>query len=112
MTTSRGRPVKRLAALGLSLVLLTLLIVGLVRGTVDAKVAGLMILGMIVGASFALRGELPSSLYTSTESRWDLLGLKLTEDNDPRNISPRIYLPILLTLIALGAAALAVALSR
>ncbi len=103
---------RRLAALTLAIGLAVLLAVGLALGSVDLRRASLLGVGVALGGWFALRGGLPSWLYEGNGTILDAFRPNLNRDDDPGNISPRVYLPILLALVVVGVAAFALILSR
>ena len=85
---------------GAALVLTTTL-VGLAVYTVWARVGDwrlleLLGIGIVLGLVYALRGSLPSSLVRMS-------GARITHDDDPRNLSPKVYLPVLIIVILLAA---------
>ncbi len=48
--------------------------------------------GVVLGVAYAARGRLPHWAIELSEGR-------LTQDNDPSNLSPLVYLPVLLALV-------------
>ena len=52
---------------------------------------------MVLGGIYTAFGRLPDWIA-------DYSGGSITEDDDPANISPRVYLPILLGVIVIAAA--------
>ncbi len=94
---------KRLAALALTLVLAGLAIHMWIAGVGDAKTAGFVGMGIVLGLLYTLRGgSLPGWVYRASESHW-AGGTGITEDDDPRNLSPKIVLPILAGAIVTAA---------
>ena len=67
-------------------------------------IVGFILPPAILGLIYIIRGgSLPDWIYKFTEQ--SPFGGTLTSDNDPRNISPKIYLPVLiiaLSLLAIG----------
>jgi hypothetical protein len=99
---------KRLTA---GVLIVVILVLGLIAGLNrmgDARFYYTLAIGIIFGAWYVMRGDLPQRVYDATESRWNT-GLHLTRDDDPRNISPKIYLPLIVILILGGIIAFALA---
>ena len=88
----------RITAGLLSLVLLGLLVWTIVRGVGDIRTQLLIGVGAVLGIAYAAYGRLPDWLIS-------LSGGSLTADDDPSNISPRVYLPIIGGVILLAVVA-------
>jgi hypothetical protein len=99
---------RRFAALGLALLIAGLLAVALARGVRDPRVLGSLVMGVVVGGLYCCRGALPARFYEDRGTVLDALRPNLRREDEPGNISPRVYLPILLVLILLGIAAFAI----
>jgi|SRR6266478_4942136 len=90
-------PLRRVAVF-----LLTMLLAGLAIYTWRANVGNrrvllLLAIGIVMGLIYTVRGgSLPPWLYRRG-------GGKITEDHDSRNLSPKVYLPVLLAVILLAA---------
>ena len=98
-------PLNRLLALLLTIVLAGLAIYAWLVGPRDRRALWLLAVGVILGLVYTIRGgSLPPFVHRISGSHW-AGGNAITEDDDPRNLSPKIYLPILL-LVVLAAAAL------
>ena len=87
---------RRATALLLSLLLAALAIHTWRTNPHDHSLLILLFTGVLLGLLYAALGALPSWLLHIT-------GNKLTSDDDPQNLSPRLYLPILAAAIALAA---------
>lgn len=88
----------RQIAAGLLVILLaSLLGWALIRGAADLKLQLLLVLGMILGTLYTVYGQLPDWLL-------QISGSRITADDDPGNLSPRVYLTILLMVLLLAAA--------
>ena len=70
------------------MLLLVLLVWTFVGGVGDLRLQVLLGFGIVLGLVYAIYGRLPQWLL-------DLSGNKIVADDDPANISPRVYLPIL-----------------
>jgi len=79
---------KRIIAGLLSLALVGLLVWSIVRGVGDIRTRTLLAVGAVLGIAYVVYGRLPDWLIS-------LSGGSLAADDDPSNISPRIYLPII-----------------
>jgi hypothetical protein len=86
---------KRIAAGTLSLVLLALLIWSIVADVGDLKTKVLLAVGFVLGSIYTGLGRIPTWII-------DLFSGSITDDDDPSNISPRVYLPIILGVILIG----------
>jgi hypothetical protein len=75
-----------------------------VAGVADWKTRGFLALGIVLGIVYSLRGSIPDWMIRQS-------GLSLTADDDPANLSPRVYLVILFAAIAIAGTALAVGLA-
>jgi hypothetical protein len=93
----------RIAAGILSVVLSALLGWAIVAGVGDLRSRILLGVGVALGALYTAFGRLPDWIRDRT-------GGTITDDNDPSNIPPRVYLPIILgaILVAVGAFVVAV----
>jgi hypothetical protein len=88
----------RQIAAGLLVILLaSLLGWALIRGAADLKLQLLLVLGMILGTLYTVYGQLPDWLL-------QISGGRITADDDPGNLSPRVYLTVLLVVLLLAAA--------
>lgn len=79
------------------LVILLSLLLGwnLIRGGGDFKLSLLLGLGIILGTLYTIYGKLPDWLLQAS-------GGRITADDDPGNLSPRIYLSILAVVLLLA----------
>lgn len=90
------RPGKRAAVLGLTILLAGLGVYAWWAGVGDRRMAGLLASGVVLGALYSARGgSLPAFVYR-------FYGSKLTRDDDRRNLSPKVYLPILLGAVVVA----------
>jgi len=84
---------KRIAAL----ILASLLgsgALGCLLGSGNVQLAGLLIFGAVLGVIYVFNdARLPESLIKSS-------GGRLSDDDDPSNIPARVYLPLILILLA------------
>ena len=85
----------RIAAGALSLVLLALLGWSLFAGVGDVRTCVMLGIGAILGLLYTAIGRVPDWIV-------DYSGGSITDDDDPSNISPRIYLPILFSVIVVA----------
>ena len=85
----------RITAGLLALVLLGLLGWTIVRGVGDIRTQILLGVGAVLGIAYVAYGRLPDWLIS-------LGGGSLVADDDPSNISPRVYLPIIGGVILLA----------
>lgn len=83
---------KRIAAAILTLLLLVLLGWSIFAGVGDLRTRIILAAGVVLGSLYITFGRLPDWIV-------DQSGGSITHDNDPSNISPRIYLPIVLGAI-------------
>jgi hypothetical protein len=98
----RSWPARRVAALLLAPALATLGVYAWGTGVRDARLLLLIGVVSILGAIYAVNGgSLPPSVERA--SRW--AGVRVNADDDPSNLSPKIYLPILAIVILAAAAA-------
>ena len=79
---------QRVAAGVLSMLLLALLGWSLLQGVGDVRTQALLAAGACAGLLYTLIGRLPDWLM-------QLSGGKLVDDDDPGNLSPRVYLSVL-----------------
>ncbi len=88
----------RIAAFLLSLLLASLLSWMLWAGLGDLVTRLTLAAGATLGLLYSAFGELPEWMV-------DRSGGTITDDDDPSNISPRVYLPVLavVILVAIGA---------
>ena len=100
---------KRVAASILTAVILIFGIVPVLNRMGDVRLYATLVVGAILGAWYVIWGDLPERVYDATQSRWNLVGLDLTRPDDPRNISPKVYLPLILVAILAGIIAFIVA---
>jgi hypothetical protein len=68
--------------------------------TTEVLITGCVIVGLAL--LYVLRGSLPDAFY----------GVLVNRDDDPSNVPPRIYLPILVAALLIAAALLAWTLAR
>ncbi|QDU00288.1 hypothetical protein [Gimesia aquarii] len=90
---------KRITSGLLSLILLVLFGWTFVGGVDDLRIQVMLCIGVVLGTVYTIYGELPKWLII-------LSGGKIVADEDPSNISPRIYLPILMVAILIAIVAL------
>ena len=93
----------RIAAGVLTLVLLALLGWSIFAGVGDVRTWVMLGVGAALGGLYTALGQLPAWIVEHS-------GGSITEDDDPSNISPRVYLPILLGVITVAVLAFFVAL--
>ena len=86
----------RIVAGTLSIVLLALLGWSVTVGLGDVRTWIMLGVGAALGMLYTAIGRLPDWIV-------DLSGGSIANDDDPSNISPRVYLPILLTVILVAA---------
>lgn len=91
--------INRIVAGSLSLLLLTLLGWSIFAGVGDLRTWIVLGIGAVLGLLYSIVGRLPNWIV-------DLSGGSITEDDDPSNLSPRVYLPILLGVIVVAVAVL------
>ncbi len=89
-------PLSRLLAGILAFVLLGLLAWSIFSGLGDLKLRVLLGLGVALGVWYSVLGELPEWIINSS-------GGSVTDDDDPSNISPRVYVPILFGVMVVAA---------
>ena len=100
---NRGWPAKRVAALVLTLALAALGVYIVWAGTGVGTLLPLGI-GVALGLLYTARGgSLPDWAYRLSH-RHRLRGTGITADDDPSNLPPKVYLPILLAAVAIAAA--------
>lgn len=90
--------INRIAAGILSLVLFALLGWCIFAGVGDMRTWAILGIGAVLGSLYTALGRLPHWIV-------DHSGGTMTDDGDPSNISPRIYLPILLCVVVIAVAA-------
>ena len=86
---------KQITAGLLSMVLLALLVWTFVGNAGDIRIQVLLGIGIVLGFIYTIYGQLPEWLINFS-------GGKIVADDDPSNISPRIYLPILGVVILIA----------
>jgi len=86
---------KRISAGLLSIFLMAMLVRTFIGGVGDIRTQVLLGMGVILGAVYTFYGQLPEWLVNFS-------GGKIVSDDDPGNISPRVYLPILLAVILIA----------
>lgn len=89
--------------------ILTLLLGGLLAWTILRGVGGLQIqlllsFGVVLGGLYTALGKVPDWIVSNS-------GGKLTSDDDPANISPKVYLAVLGTAVLVAIVVFAVALA-
>ena len=94
---------KRFVALALSVLLLVFRGWSFFAAVGDVRTRVMLGIGAILGLAYTYYGELPSWLI-------DASGGSITDDDDPSNISPRVYLPILLIAILIAVIGFVIAL--
>ena len=94
----------RIVAGVLSIVLLALLGWSLFAGVGDVRTRTMLAVGVCLGGTYAFLGGLPDWIV-------DYSGGTINADDDPSNIPPRVYLPILFGVIAIAVIAFAVVLN-
>lgn len=94
----------RIAATVLVLLLAALLAWSVLQGVGDLRLRLLLGAGIALGAVYAWFGRLPDWLVRHS-------GDSLRHDDDPANLSYRVYLPILLAAAALAGLALVIGLA-
>ena len=92
---------QQIAAGVLSFVLLTLLGWSLFAGVGDLRTRVILGVGVALGLLYAATGRLPDWMV-------NLSGGSITHDDDPSNIPPRVYLPILLGAVFVAVTAFVV----
>lgn len=93
---------KRIASGVLSLVLLTLLGWCMVARVGDLRTWVVLGFGVTLGSLYTAFGRLPDWIVENS-------GGSITDDDDPSNVSARVYLPILLGVILIAFAVFVVA---
>lgn len=86
---------KRITAGLLSIFLMAMLVWNFIGNVGDIRIQVMLGVGVVLGVVYTFYGQLPEWLVT-------LSGGKIVADDDPGNISPLIYLPILLALLLIG----------
>ncbi len=94
----------RIAAGVLSILLLALLGWSVIAGVGGVRTWVVLGVGSALGLLYTVFGRLPNWIVNHS-------GGSITEDDDPSNISPRVYLPILLGVIAVAATAFVIVVS-
>ncbi len=86
----------RRLTVGLLVVVLSVLLAWCqIQGVGDDRVMAYLCLGIFLGGIYTFNGHLPGWLFTFT-------GGSLRADDDPANIPPRVYLPILAVVILIA----------
>ena len=85
----------RIAAGALSIVLLALLGWSIFAGIGDVRTCIMLAIGSVLGLAYTALGRLPDWVV-------DYSGGSITDDDDPSNISPRVYFPVLFGVIAIA----------
>ena len=99
---------KRIVALCLTVFLLIVLCIMFFTSQ-PKKDYGVIILGILLGGLYVVRGgTLPRWLIEYTQKFNFFTGGIITADDDPANISPRIYLPIISSVILIAIIAYAI----
>ncbi len=88
-------PTNRIVAGILSIILLALLGWSVFVGVGDVRTKVMLGAGATVGLLYTAWGRLPAWMV-------DYSGGGITADDDPSNLSPRVYLPILLGVIVVA----------
>lgn len=101
---------KRIVALVLTLLLCVCTVLIWRQGGGNIRIFVGLGVGIVLGFCFVIRVSLPDSVYRASDSPWNLGG-QVTADDDPRNISPRVYLPILAAVLVIAGIAIVVAFS-
>ncbi len=94
---------KRIASGMLSLALLSLLARNLFAQVADFRTCLMLAVGAVLGILYTVMGRIPEWIVRLSRSR-------ITEDDDPSNISAKIYLPILLAVITITVVGFVIAL--
>lgn len=92
---------KRIASGTISVALSALLGWSILAGVGHLRTQMILALGIALGSLFTVFGGLPSWILGYS-------GGSITDDDDPSNISPRVYLPILLGAILVASIAFCV----
>jgi hypothetical protein len=94
-----GWPARRVAALALTFALVALGLYAWWADIRDVRMWWLLGVGSVLGLLYTVRGSsLPEFVH------W-FGGSGITADDDPRNLSPKLYLPILLVVLVAAVAA-------
>ena len=91
----------RVAAGILSLALLALLVWTTIARVGDLHTRIVLAVGIVLGSLYTVLGRVPTWIVHHS-------GGSITDDDDPSNLSPRVYLPILFGVFLLAAAAFVV----
>jgi len=93
---------KRILALLITIFLI--MIFGIMIFTsIPTKDAGVIIFGVLIGSIYVMRGgSLPNWMIEFTQKFNFFSGGTITADDDPNNLSPKIYLPIIFSAILLA----------
>jgi hypothetical protein len=95
---------KRIAVLILAMLLATIGIYAWARGVATAQLGSLLCVSISLAILYVWRGNsLPDFIY-----RYEIV----QRDDDPRNISPRVYLPLILAALIVAAVLLFLTLRR
>ena len=94
----------RIVAAALSLGLLVLLGWSIFTGVGDVRTWIVLGVGATLGLVYTVIGRVPDWII-------DYSGGSITSDDDPANLSPRVYLPILFVVIVLAVIAFIIAIN-
>ncbi|MEM9943681.1 MAG: hypothetical protein AAF939_19110 [Planctomycetota bacterium] len=89
---------RRIVASALSIVILALFVWSIIGGVGDLRTKIILGVGALLGFLYAAIGRIPDWIV-------DFGGGTITHDDDPSNLSPRFYLPILIGVILFAAIA-------
>ncbi len=95
-------PAKRLIASALTAGLVALDVYSWISGAGNFESRILLGVGIVLGTLYVVRGaSLPESMHSVSTSHW-FGGTGINADDDPSNLSPKVYLPILFTAILIA----------
>jgi len=101
---------KRIVVAVLVLAIAAMLALAIWRHTLDLRSGYLLVLGIILGALYAISPRSYDTILAAIKRLRSRIGplsfgvdAKLTDDDDPRNLNPKVYLPILLGAIVVAA---------